>query len=250
LRLRWRHSFWVSAALRPTRPNLVEFPLSQWSLASPRARWQERPRSRHPASACTSTTGIPAERRTSTFLLTPSTGTRRASSASRVRRALKVRRVQRGQRELQALTVRLALRGRRVTRGPRPRRSCASARPSPGRTRASRPPSMVSSSARTRTAAPGAAPCGTTGPTVSRSTRSRSSRTGSCTRPRTPPLDGEAYLRIFLNNDNNDVIFDPTQCETFVPAKNVFTTFEVVGSSSVRYDDDSCVGGTRRGRAS
>jgi hypothetical protein len=57
------------------------------------------------------------------------------------------------------------------------------------------------------------------------------------------PLDGEAYLRIFLNNDNNDVIFDPTQCETFVPAKNVFTTFEVVGSSSVRYDDDSCVGG-------
>jgi hypothetical protein len=61
---------------------------------------------------------------------------------------------------------------------------------------------------------------------------------------------GEAYLRIFLNNDTHDVIYDATECATVVPAKNVFTTFEVVGSSSVRYDDDSCVGGTRRGRAS
>jgi hypothetical protein len=52
---------------------------------------------------------------------------------------------------------------------------------------------------------------------------------------------GEAYLRIFLNNDNDDVIFDATQCATTVPAKNVFTTFEVVGSG-VRYDDDSCDG--------
>jgi collagen triple helix repeat protein len=52
---------------------------------------------------------------------------------------------------------------------------------------------------------------------------------------------GEAYLRIFLNNDNDDVIFDATQCATVVPDKNVFTTFEVVGSN-VRYDDDSCDG--------
>jgi hypothetical protein len=52
---------------------------------------------------------------------------------------------------------------------------------------------------------------------------------------------GEAYLRIFLNNDNHDVIFDATQCATTVPTKNVFTTFEVVGNS-VRYDDDSCDG--------
>jgi hypothetical protein len=56
----------------------------------------------------------------------------------------------------------------------------------------------------------------------------------------TAPI-GEAYLRIFLNGDNHDVIFDATQCGTTVPAKNVFTTFDVVGSN-VRYDDDSCDG--------
>jgi hypothetical protein len=49
------------------------------------------------------------------------------------------------------------------------------------------------------------------------------------------------YLRIFLNNDNDDVIFDPTQCATTVPAEDVFQTFEVVGGN-VRYDDDSCDG--------
>jgi hypothetical protein len=56
----------------------------------------------------------------------------------------------------------------------------------------------------------------------------------------TAPI-GDAYLRIFLNSDNDDVIFDPTQCATVVPDKNVFHTFEVVGSN-VRYDDDSCTG--------
>ena len=56
----------------------------------------------------------------------------------------------------------------------------------------------------------------------------------------TAPI-GEAYLRIFLNGDSHDVIFDATQCASTVPAKNVFTTFEVVGSN-VRYDDDSCDG--------
>jgi Collagen triple helix repeat (20 copies) len=54
---------------------------------------------------------------------------------------------------------------------------------------------------------------------------------------------GEAYLRIFLNNDAHDVIFDATKCATVVPDKNVFTTFEVVGSDSVRYDDDACTSG-------
>lgn len=49
------------------------------------------------------------------------------------------------------------------------------------------------------------------------------------------------YLRIFLNNDNDDVIFDATQCATTVPSEDVFQTFEVVGSN-VRYDDDSCDG--------
>jgi hypothetical protein len=52
---------------------------------------------------------------------------------------------------------------------------------------------------------------------------------------------GEAYLRIFLNNGNNDVVFDATKCATTVPAKNVFNKFEVVGNT-VRYDDDSCDG--------
>lgn len=56
----------------------------------------------------------------------------------------------------------------------------------------------------------------------------------------TAPI-GEAYLRIFLNNDNHDVVFDATQCATVVPNKNVFQTFQVVGSN-VRYDDDSCDG--------
>jgi hypothetical protein len=52
---------------------------------------------------------------------------------------------------------------------------------------------------------------------------------------------GEAYLRIFLNNGNDDVVFDATQCATTVPAKNEFHKFEVVGSD-VRYDDDACDG--------
>jgi hypothetical protein len=55
----------------------------------------------------------------------------------------------------------------------------------------------------------------------------------------TAPI-GDAYLRIFLSN-GKDVIFDPTQCATTVPDKNVFHTFDVVGSN-VRYDDDSCDG--------
>jgi hypothetical protein len=58
----------------------------------------------------------------------------------------------------------------------------------------------------------------------------------------TAPI-GEAYLRIFLNGDSHDVIFDATKCATVVPDKNVFHTFEVVGSDSVRYDDDACTGG-------
>ena len=55
----------------------------------------------------------------------------------------------------------------------------------------------------------------------------------------TAPI-GEAYLRIFLNDDSHDVIFDATKCASVVPDKNVFTTFEVLGSDSVRYDDDAC----------
>jgi hypothetical protein len=48
-------------------------------------------------------------------------------------------------------------------------------------------------------------------------------------------------LRIFLNGDADDVIFDPTQCATVVPPEDQFNTFEVT-TGDVRYDDDSCDG--------
>jgi len=49
------------------------------------------------------------------------------------------------------------------------------------------------------------------------------------------------YLRIFLDGDTHDVIFDATKCATTVPAEDVFHTFEVT-TGDVRYDDDSCDG--------
>jgi hypothetical protein len=48
------------------------------------------------------------------------------------------------------------------------------------------------------------------------------------------------YLRIFLNGDADDVIFDATQCATAVPPEDQFNTFEVT-TGDVRYDDDPCV---------
>lgn len=57
--------------------------------------------------------------------------------------------------------------------------------------------------------------------------------------------DGNAiaspYLRIFLNGNTDDVIFDPTQCAATVPTESVFHTYEVT-SGDVRYDDDGCSG--------
>ena len=50
------------------------------------------------------------------------------------------------------------------------------------------------------------------------------------------------YLRIFLDGDTHDVIFDATKCATTVPAEDVFHTFEVT-TGDVRYDDDPCDGG-------
>src|SRR6185437_3389239 len=50
------------------------------------------------------------------------------------------------------------------------------------------------------------------------------------------------YLRIFLNDDNDDVIFDATKCATVVPPENTANTFDVT-SGQVRYDDDACGGG-------
>lgn len=49
------------------------------------------------------------------------------------------------------------------------------------------------------------------------------------------------YLRVFLNGDTDDVIFDPTECATTVPAENVANHYDVV-TGDVRYDDDSCDG--------
>jgi hypothetical protein len=52
---------------------------------------------------------------------------------------------------------------------------------------------------------------------------------------------GSPYLRIFLNADTDDVIFDPTACATTVPTESEFHTYEVT-TGDVRYDDDPCVG--------
>lgn len=49
------------------------------------------------------------------------------------------------------------------------------------------------------------------------------------------------YLRIFLEGDTHDVIFDATECATTVPAEGVFNSYEVT-AGEVRYDDDSCDG--------
>jgi hypothetical protein len=52
---------------------------------------------------------------------------------------------------------------------------------------------------------------------------------------------GTPYLRIFLNNDEHDVIFDATRCATTSPAEDTPLTFDVT-NGEVRYDDDSCDG--------
>jgi hypothetical protein len=49
------------------------------------------------------------------------------------------------------------------------------------------------------------------------------------------------YLRIFLEGDAHDVIFDATQCASVVPVENTANHFDVVGGD-VRYDDDGCDG--------
>jgi len=49
------------------------------------------------------------------------------------------------------------------------------------------------------------------------------------------------YLRIFLEGDSHDVIFDATKCATVVPDEDVFNSYEVT-AGDVRYDDDSCDG--------
>ena len=60
---------------------------------------------------------------------------------------------------------------------------------------------------------------------------------------------GAPYLRIFLNGDNDDVVFDATQCAKVVPPVNVLNTFEVT-TGDVRYNDDPCDGGSAPGQQS
>ena len=50
------------------------------------------------------------------------------------------------------------------------------------------------------------------------------------------------YLRIFLNDGQDDVVFDATKCASFVPDEKVFNTYEVT-AGNVRYDDDPCNSG-------
>ena len=52
---------------------------------------------------------------------------------------------------------------------------------------------------------------------------------------------GSPYLRIFLDGDSHDVIFDATKCATVVPTEDTFHTHEVT-TGDVRYDDDGCDG--------
>lgn len=52
---------------------------------------------------------------------------------------------------------------------------------------------------------------------------------------------GAPYLRVFLNGDTSDVVFDPTLCGTVSPTENEDHTADVV-NSTVRYNDDSCDG--------
>ena len=50
------------------------------------------------------------------------------------------------------------------------------------------------------------------------------------------------YLRIFLESDH-DVIFDPTECATKVPAEDTFIDYNVLAATptgTFRFDDDAC----------
>jgi hypothetical protein len=55
------------------------------------------------------------------------------------------------------------------------------------------------------------------------------------------------YLRIFLNGDADDVIFDPTRCATVVPPESTLNHWDVV-HGDVRYDDDQCAGAPGSGQ--
>lgn len=51
---------------------------------------------------------------------------------------------------------------------------------------------------------------------------------------------GAPYFRVFLNGDNDDVVYDPTECATVNPPENTSTTVDVMQATKLRYDDDPC----------
>jgi hypothetical protein len=55
------------------------------------------------------------------------------------------------------------------------------------------------------------------------------------------------YLRIFLDDDAHDVIFDATECATTVPPERTLNRYDVV-AGDVRYDDDGCNGAPALGQ--
>jgi hypothetical protein len=50
---------------------------------------------------------------------------------------------------------------------------------------------------------------------------------------------GVPYLRVFLNDDTADVVLDPTECATRVPAEDTANTFDLT-TTTLRYTDDAC----------
>jgi hypothetical protein len=50
---------------------------------------------------------------------------------------------------------------------------------------------------------------------------------------------GIPYVRVFLNDDNDDLVLDQTNCATNVPAENTVNTISI-DSTNTRYDDDAC----------
>jgi hypothetical protein len=51
---------------------------------------------------------------------------------------------------------------------------------------------------------------------------------------------GVPYLRVFLNDDNDDVVLDPTECATTTPSEGEAHTWDMLASSELRYSDDAC----------
>ena len=53
---------------------------------------------------------------------------------------------------------------------------------------------------------------------------------------------GSPYLRIFLGDDNHDVVLEPTKCATATVPQNTSITLDMTAATTdwLRYDDDAC----------